>query len=255
MDISQIVQGIAQQMEIDRKLILAQIPHPGEMGGQLEESLRAFLRKYLPEKYQIGTGHVVGRYYYPDKGKDQQDISRQVDVVLFNRIDFAPILNAPGYQIYPQECVEVAIEVNATLYGKELKEAVNNIQRVKVLAFPNEEAERGREIIGVIFAYNTRYRQSKHPSAMHNVTCQVARWIENLDPQWEAVDMVCVLDTGVAVRRSQGWSVYPVESNEPLLVLWFWLSLLLRAGIEDYLEDYLNLESSDYFWNPQVECK
>ncbi len=90
---------------------------------------------------------------------------------------------------------------------------------------------------------------------MHNVTCQVDRFIRerNLDPKWEAVDIACVLDTGVAVRMDHRWRVYPIESNEPLLVLWFWLSLLLRAGIEDYLEDYLKLESSeDYFWDPQM---
>jgi len=248
MNIHQIVQGIANQMKIDRELILAQIPHPGEMGGQLEESLRALLRKYLPEKYQIGTGHVVGRYYYPDKGKDQQDISRQVDVVVFNRIDFAPLFNVPGYQIYPQEGVEVAIEVKATLNSEELEKAINNIQRVKVLSFTDGETERDHEIIGVIFAYNTCYERSKYPSAMHNVTCRVS----DLDTV-EAVDMVCILDTGVAVRMDHRWRVYPVKSNEPLLVLWFWLSLLLRAGVEDYLEDYLKLESSeDYFWDPQM---
>jgi len=240
-------------MKIDRELILAQIPHSGEMGGQLEESLRAFLRKYLPEKYQIGTGHAVGRYYYPDKEEYQQDVSRQVDVVVFNRIDFAPLLNAPGYQIYPQEGVEVAVEVKATLYNKELKEAINNIQRVKVLSFTDGEAERDREIIGVIFAYNTRYKQSKYPSVMHNVTYRVDRFIRarNLDPAREAVNIICVLDTGVAVRMDHRWRVYPVGPNEPLLVLWFWLSLLLQTKIEDYLEGYLDLQSADYFWDPQ----
>lgn len=258
MNIHQIVQGIANQMKIDRELILAQIPHPGEMGGQLEESLRALLRKYLPEKYQIGTGHVVGRYYYPDTGKDQQDISRQVDVVVFNRIDFAPLFNAPGYQIYPQEGVEVAIEVKATLNGEELEKAINNIQRVKVLSFTDGEAERDHEIIGVIFAYNTSYERSKYPSAMHNVTCQVDRFIRerNLDPEWEAIDMVCVLDTGVAVWMDYRWQVCPVEQNEPLLVFLFWLHSLLDTKLEDYLEDYLNLQPSDLFWDPQMwECE
>jgi len=247
MDTRQIVEGIARQMRIDRELILAQIPHSGEMGGQLEESLRAFLRAYLPGKYQIGTGHVVGRYYYPDKKEYQQDFSPQVDVVVFNRIDFAPLFNAPGYQIYPQEGVGVAIEVKATLDSEKLKAAVDNIQRVKVLSFTDGEAERDREIIGVIFAYNTRYKQSKYPSVIHNVTAQV----NQLDLT-EAVDIICILDTGVAVRMDHRWRVYPVKSNEPLLVLWFWLSLLLQTKIEDYLEGYLNLKSSDYFWDPQM---
>ena len=120
MDISQVIKGIAQQMRIDRKLILAQIPHSGEKGGQLEESLRAFLRKYLPKKYEVGTGHIIAPEKYVGEeyvsGGYYQARSSQVDVIVFNQVDFAPLLIAPGYGIYPRKGVEIAIEVKAKLY-------------------------------------------------------------------------------------------------------------------------------------------
>jgi hypothetical protein len=235
-DISQVVEGFADQMRINRKLILAQIPHSGEMGRQLEEGLRAFLRANLPEKYTIGTGHVVGLYHYPDEPKPRLDVSYQVDVVVFNRMDFVPLLSVPDYQVYPQEGVEIAIEVKAILNHKELGAAIKNIRHVKVLSFTNDTAKREHEIIGVIFAYNTTYKKSKYNSVIHNVADRADKLVKqsDLDPKWEAVDIVCVLDAGVAVRFRDRWWIYPKEQDEPLLVLWFWLQLLLQTGLEDY---------------------
>lgn len=248
MDLSQIVSGIAKQMRIDRELILAQIPHSGEMGGQLEESLRDFLSKYLPNKYEIGTGHIIAPEEYIGDGKYYQGHSRQVDVVVFNKLESAPLLNAPGYQIYPQKGVDVAVEVKATLDSDSLKEAVNNIKSVKQLRWL-DESNKDYNIIGVIFAYNTSYTgTAENLSVMHNVVYRIHKCLndEDIYTEFQAVDMVCVLDTGCAIRLAKMWYVYSIEELEPLLCLWHWLHLALRTG----LEDYLNLKIEKYLWNP-----
>ena len=40
--------------------ILSQIPHPGERGHQLEKALAQVIEPYLPRRFGLGTGHVVG---------------------------------------------------------------------------------------------------------------------------------------------------------------------------------------------------
>lgn len=247
MDINQVIQGIAQQIKTDRDLILAQIPHSGEMGRQLEESLRSFLRKYLPKRYEIGTGHIIFPQEYKGGDKYHQRISRQMDIVVFDQINFAPVLSAPGYCIYPHKGVKVTIEVKATLDSTELRQSIDHIASVKKLYYPHG-LEGDEVIIGGIFAYNTSYKgKTDELSVMHNIIWRIDKYLteQNIRETDWPVDIVCVLDTGIAVRLKPKWHVYPIEEVEPLFGLWYWLHLLFRTG----LDDYLRFELSD-LWNP-----
>lgn len=67
--------------------------HPGLYGIAGEEAVRSFLRKHLPRKYGIGTGHVVS----------YEANSAQVDAVVFDT----------------QECFTVPITETSTLFSIE----------------------------------------------------------------------------------------------------------------------------------------
>jgi hypothetical protein len=122
MDIREIFQGIANKLLADFDQIQAQIEHSGERGGQRERALKAFLARYLPKKYTLGTGHIIDK---------TGNTSRQCDVVIYDDFNCPLLLAEEGYQLFPAEAVFGVIEVKSVLDASAIAQGVQAIQSVK----------------------------------------------------------------------------------------------------------------------------
>ena len=99
--------------------------HPGELGTEREEIIRSFLRSYLPKRFDVSTGFVF------DSGGN---ISRQIDVVISDSHVCPRFDTIGGKRYYPCESVVAVGQVKSAMTsGKQLREALDNLESVKVL--------------------------------------------------------------------------------------------------------------------------
>jgi hypothetical protein len=110
-----------RRLELNERLV----PSPGELGTAREEVVREFLRKHLPQGIGVSTGFV-----FDHRGV----VSKQVDVVVYDRL-FSPRFEATGgKEFFPVESVVCVGEVKSALTSQaQLKGAFDNIRSVKEL--------------------------------------------------------------------------------------------------------------------------
>lgn len=87
------------------------IKHPAIVGGYREVLLQGLLKKHLPERYHVATGFILGCH-------------RQIDVLIYDRIDCAPIFREGDLVVVSPEAVRAAIEVKTDLNSKTLKKSI-----------------------------------------------------------------------------------------------------------------------------------
>lgn len=103
--------------------VRAAITHPGEKGRGLEQHSLALLRRLLPAEYGLATGFVACAQCVADGGH-RVDLSPQIDVIIYDAVRGAPIVDLGSSQVLPLECVHAVVEVKSSLYG-----AVHDIYR------------------------------------------------------------------------------------------------------------------------------
>ena len=100
-----------QRMSTAIAQIRSSIPHAGEIGGLVERVFRTQIRDVLPEKVGVSNGFVVD-----SKGS----VSRQMDIILFDRQNTPRIFGSEGAQMFPVEstyaCGEVKTEMNSAQF-------------------------------------------------------------------------------------------------------------------------------------------
>jgi len=182
-----------------RKLLLdfevrcgeAQVSHAGERGRLLEGSLMQSLRSLLPARVGLGTGQIVGAA--------NGEPSRQIDLVLYDALNFPLLLNDPSYQLFMTESVLAAIAVKSTLDKAELEDAAANVSSAKAMRkFPEGKHP---ATLGAVFAYRTSW---KKPQTVIENLYRLAGQTPEIRP-----DLVCCLNPGFifAATNSLGPSV------------------------------------------------
>lgn len=132
MDTKKVFRRISNKMLEDFD-ISAEIKHQGSKGTYRENSLKKFLSEgRLPLRYGIGTGEIVGPAH---------NVSRQSDLVIYDRLNGISLIYDESTQVFPIECVAGTIEVKSTLNKTEFMESLENIKSVKKLA-PRESVTR-----------------------------------------------------------------------------------------------------------------
>lgn len=98
------------------------IPHRGELGASREESIREFLRAYLPKRFEVSSGFV-----FDANGL----VSEQIDIIVADAF-VAPRFEAPGgVRFYPCEAVVAAGEVKTSVTSRrELWDAISQLRSV-----------------------------------------------------------------------------------------------------------------------------
>jgi hypothetical protein len=102
--INHFTQAYLEQLRNEAKYYSDNIDQSFEKGQLNESHLAAILRRYLPQRFGIGTGFVASAN--EDNGK-----SHQSDIIIYDATNNAPIYDSEAFAIYPIEMVYGIIEV------------------------------------------------------------------------------------------------------------------------------------------------
>lgn len=95
------------------------IDHWGEDGRYKEAVLKNVIKRFLPEKYSIGTGFVIKQ----TENRGEHLSSRQIDLIIYD--DASPILFKEGdFVILTPDAVRGIIEVKANLQNQGLTQVL-----------------------------------------------------------------------------------------------------------------------------------
>jgi hypothetical protein len=207
-EVAEIYSGIRRTLLEHHKTIYAkeQAQHPGMRGTLYENVVRDFLREHLPQRFYLGAGQVISSNPVMDDDYLIQDLSKQIDIVVFDGLNH-PIL-LPRYELYPIEGTLAIIEVKSqlnkrTLVGTKKKPgALPNIKSAKRLVSseaqsllhpPGQIEIEGvlfdlREIpspLGVVFAFSS--------ISPRKLAGYWAEWNNAVDRR-HRVDIICLLE-------------------------------------------------------------
>lgn len=108
------------QSQIDKLM-----PHMGEKGRLAEEIIKNILIDILPDRFSIGTGVIIS-----SDGLS----SNQIDIIIYDRINNAPLLNQYSANVFPIECVYAFIEVKTTIDNNELLKSIKSINTIRKIS-------------------------------------------------------------------------------------------------------------------------
>lgn len=111
------------------------IGHGPTVGAAREELLRALLERHVPKRYHVATGFVDG-------------FKPQFDILVYDQLEFAPLLRAGNLVVVPPEAVRAILEVKSTLNATTLKEALDHLDVVTFMSGGGPPIFRG------VFAYD-----------------------------------------------------------------------------------------------------
>lgn len=107
------------------KQIRCSIPHSGEAGMLIEQQFRSQLEEILPEKVGVSHGFVVD---------SSGGISRQMDIILYDRLNTPRIFASKGTQIFPVETTYACGEIKTKLDSLSFKDSFEKCLSYKNLS-------------------------------------------------------------------------------------------------------------------------
>lgn len=106
----------AAELESQFRLLNHFVRHGGEIGRAHESYLRGVLARYLPPRFRTGSGFVASADW----------TSTQQDIIVFDGVDHAPLLEIGDCVVANAESVAGCIEVKTALNtSKEISEAID----------------------------------------------------------------------------------------------------------------------------------
>jgi hypothetical protein len=124
LNLDEIISSAGRQLREDFAEIQKCNPHAAERGSEAEETLKQFLKKKLPRRFDVGSGMVIG-------GDNQ--ISPQTDVIIYDAMNSPVYRTGSRVQILPRDNVACVVEVKSKLNKNELKDAAAKIAGVKTI--------------------------------------------------------------------------------------------------------------------------
>lgn len=231
--------SIAKKMQIDYENLTKQIEHKGLKGRAREIVIKHFLKAYLPHFLDVESGEIIS-----SKG----DVSRETDVVIFDRLRCPIFLREDEVHIFPIESVYAVVEVKSFLNSNELEDCVEKIRSVKQmpkLAYFEQAGvikQRcimfGRQYeyfptLGFVFAFD---------SIGLDILCENLEMINStgqigLDKR---VDTICILKKGVIANLREdgkvsyapepGSKLYRIETDRSLLLFYLLMTSVLNQA-------------------------
>lgn len=117
--------GDAFEKRIDLLTRLIHGKHEPSLGGYKERLLADALRQSIPKKYEVGTGFVAFPADKNDSGTSSiHEISRQLDVIVFDSHEYAPIFRDGDFVVVPPRAVRAIVEVKSTASYNSLRDVV-----------------------------------------------------------------------------------------------------------------------------------
>lgn len=117
--------GDAFEKRIDLLTRLIHAKHEPSLGGYKERLLADALRQSIPKKFEVGTGFVA----FPNSKTDSatssiHEISRQLDVIVFDSHEYAPVFRDGDFVVVPPRSVRAIVEVKSTASYITVKDVV-----------------------------------------------------------------------------------------------------------------------------------
>jgi len=106
------VATLASDLVIQADRIGELVEHKPTTGAYREQLLRALLQNNLPERFHVATGFVFGS-------------SRQIDILIYDRLEYAPLFREGDLVVVNPEAVRALIEVKSDLTSAALYEALD----------------------------------------------------------------------------------------------------------------------------------
>jgi len=112
--------SIASELESLSARIRLIIAHAPTVGTYRENILKAVLEKHLPERYHVATGFIFG-------------CDRQIDILIYDRIDYAPLFRESDLVVVPKSAVRAVIEVKTNLTTEAFRDSLSLISEISNL--------------------------------------------------------------------------------------------------------------------------
>ncbi len=184
------------------------IPHQGVKGQVREILIRELFRPLLPADLGVGHGHIVSSV----EGK----VSRERDVVIYDRRLVPPVLYERSLGLFPSECTLAAIEVKSRLTREQLRDA--DAKAAELFDFryqsgipagklPTDGVSVDRTI-DAVFALDT--------DLVEGGTTEIERYQSMPECHPEALRKLCVVGRGYWYRCGSNWrsTVHASEFTE-----------------------------------------
>lgn len=240
MDFIGLFSDIAEKMQSDFRAAQKAITHSGLKGTANEETLKRFLRQYLPQVLDISGGQLI------DAGGNR---SRQLDVIVSDANKTPILFESSDVRVIPIECAYAVIEVKAYLDKAELEKAYHNMKSVKSLEKQAFFYKQGpivskKSLYGsewgiwpmqhFVFAFDS--------PGLDSVKSNLDG-LQGNDPVHRRIDMICVLDKGVVINSTRNGNISALpepgsktigyETKNALLLFYILSSVILNQADMD----------------------
>jgi len=240
MDLEAIFSEVSEQMRSDFVKAQKSLTHSGLKGEANEETVRQFLRQYLPKTLDISSGMLVDA-----EGKQ----SKQLDVVISDTAK-TPIFFQSGHvRVIPAECAYAVIEIKACLDKPEIEKAYSNMKSVKTLSKSAYFKKSG----AIQYTHNLYGREWEHWPTHYFIFAYDSPGLDSVlanlnelqaeDKVHGRIDMICVLNRGVILNQdkdgmfaalpSPGSMSVASHTNKPLLFFYVLMSIILNQASMD----------------------
>jgi hypothetical protein len=129
-DIGRFFEGHLSQLRVEAEYFSDNIHHSAEKGRLNETHFISMLRRYLPQRFGIGTGFIAS--VNPDQHR-----SPQCDVIIYDAVNNTPLYTSPAFSVFPIEMVYGVIEIKTNLNGEELANSLDNCAKIRKMSKQN----------------------------------------------------------------------------------------------------------------------
>ena len=262
--LSEVMRHTSEMMQSKLAEIREAFNHPGNKGDGAEETLRSFLKDYLPQGLGIGKGEIIDH-----KGRH----SKQCDVVIFNPLRAPTFSKSEDHIIFPAESVVAVIEVKTKLTASDIPNIVEAMKSVKELdrsglVSPWKNAR------GITVKHNWYGNQYDIPPIMYFVFSFESRSLQKI---WERlaleqiglpidnrIDSVYCLDQGSLLWFESGnrnasalptpslyWSLVPTKHS---LLMFYILTFEFMTQSVDFIRFNPKLYSPNQIETGNIAC-
>ena len=167
---------------INEAKTIININHQGMAGEVREILISKVLKELLPDGFSIGTGKVADA---------NGNLSKQSDIIIYNKFHFPPILYDESKGIFPIESVAYVIEVKTTLNATEIKTTMEKADCLANLS--------GTKPHFILFAFNSDLKDGDGDYK------RMMKYVENNNP---TLNIWCIVERLYGFYNNSGWQVY-----------------------------------------------
>ena len=201
--LKEVFESISEKMQSDFEKVTKLVSHPSVKGTARENALMKYLRPHIPDKFAFSEGIIIDSFEHQ---------SRQVDVIIHDRIATPFLQDRDLANVIPIESVYAVIEVKSTLTKDELTKCIANIKSVRSLK-KNTITGQISPTLGFVFAYDA-------DSTLETIYRNFLELSKDLPPE-EQITCICVLNKGLIlpIQKAQLSSITLLPSMDTLFAM------------------------------------